>query len=131
MTVTILGIVTLVALAFFQNVAFSLVSRSRNRSSVAYHVVASILSNAVWFVTFRHLVTHDMTWALLVPYTVGTVSGSVWGVKVSMWIEKRLGATSDAHIEKPKFVTAEQLNAAVEKVRKDTVDAIRATFRAS
>ena len=78
---------------------FSLVSRSRNRSSVTYHVIAAILSNAVWFLTFRYLVTANMTLDLFLPYTVGTVTGSVFGVKVSMAIERWLGATSDGHLK--------------------------------
>jgi hypothetical protein len=88
-------------LAFAQSVSFSLVSRSRNRDSIAYHVVASILSNAIWFLTFRHLVLADMNLGLFIPYTIGTVSGSVYGVKVSMVIERWLGASSDSHL-KPK-----------------------------
>lgn len=97
---TTLALLQLMALAFAQNVSFSLVSRSRNRDSIAYHIVASIFSNGVWFLTFRYLVTNDMNFAMFVPYTIGTVSGSVFGVKVSMFIERILGATSDSHIKK-------------------------------
>lgn len=96
---SIVSMLGLVALSFVQSVAFSLVSRSRNRSSISYHVVASIASNAVWFLTFRQLVTNNMTFALLLPYTVGTVAGSVFGVKVSMTIERWLGAESDKHLK--------------------------------
>lgn len=88
-------------LAFAQSVAFSLVSRARNRNNTAYHIVASIMSNGVWFLTFKSLVTSKMDWMLFVPYTTGTVAGSVFGAKVSQVIEKWLGATSDDHI-KPK-----------------------------
>ena len=94
------GYVTLVLLAFAQNVTFSLVSRPRNRDNLTYHVIAAIGSNGVWFLTFRHLVTKDMSFDLFIPYTIGTVCGSVFGVKVSMWIEKKLGATSDGHLKK-------------------------------
>lgn len=90
---------TLMVLAFAQNVAFSIVSRSRNRDNITYHMVAAIASNAVWFLTFRQLVTANMSLALFVPYTVGTVAGSVWGVKISMRIERMLGAKSDSHIK--------------------------------
>jgi len=44
------------------------------------------------------LVAANMTFTLFIPYTTGTVLGSVVGMKVSMWIEKILGATSDSHI---------------------------------
>ena len=89
---------SILLLAFAQNIAFSLVSRSRNRDSISYHIVAATLSNAVWFLTFRLLVTQNMSLDLFIPYTIGTVAGSVFGVQVSMRIEKLLGARSDSHI---------------------------------
>lgn len=100
---------TIFVLAYIQNVSFSIVSRSRNRSSVKYHIVASIFSNGVWFLTFRELVTADMSLALFVPYTAATVLGSVTGVKVSMWIENLIGATSDDHIKSKKDERLDQL----------------------
>jgi hypothetical protein len=90
----------LLLLAFVQNVSFSLVSRSRNRDNMSYHIVASIFSNAVWFLTFRLLVTANMDLFMMLPYTVGTVLGGVSGVRISMWIEQKIGATSDSHIKK-------------------------------
>ena len=95
----ILQILSLMLLAFVQSVSFSLVSRSRNRNNITYHIIASIFSNAVWFLTFRELVLSNMNLILFLPYTVGTVSGSVTGVKVSMWIEKLLNAESDSHLK--------------------------------
>jgi uncharacterized membrane protein YfcA len=96
---TFFGILTLMLLAFAQNVSFSIVSRSRNRDNIKYHLIAAIFSNGVWFATFRYLVTSNMTWVLFVPYTIGTVSGSVTGQKISMWIERFLGAASDSHLK--------------------------------
>ena len=86
--------------SFFQNISFAMVSRARNRDSIAYHMVAAWFSNAVWFATLSYLVYFGMSWALFVPYTCGTVAGSLTGVKISMFIEKLLGATSDSHIKK-------------------------------
>lgn len=86
----------LIILAFAQNVAFSLVSRARNRNNWLYHLIAAICSNIIWFATFRVLVINDMTWLLLIPYTVGTVSGSLAGARVSQAIEKVIGAKADA-----------------------------------
>ena len=50
--------------------------------------------------TFRYLVTNNMNLNMFVPYTIGTVCGSVFGVKVSMAIERILHAESDAHLVK-------------------------------
>jgi hypothetical protein len=36
---------------------------------------------------------------LFIPYCIGTVTGSVLGVKISMYIEKILHATSDSHLK--------------------------------
>lgn len=85
-------------LAFIQTVSFSLVSRARNRSSMTYHAVASVLSNGIWFLTMRELVVAEMSVGLLVPYVIGTVTGSLFGARVSMWIEAKIGATADGHI---------------------------------
>jgi len=95
----ILESLSLLGLAFVQSVSFSLVSRSRNRNNIKYHIIASIFSNAIWFLTFRQLVLSDMNLLLFIPYTIGTVAGSVTGVKVSQWIEKILHAESDSHLK--------------------------------
>lgn len=83
---------TILALAFIQNVAFSMVSRSRNRDNMTYHATASVFSNGIWFMTMHELVALDLTYWLAIPYIIGTVSGSIFGAKVSMRIEKLIGA---------------------------------------
>lgn len=92
--------VTVIALlAFAQNVSFTIVSRSRNRSSFMYHMIASVFSNGIWFLTFRQLLLAEMSFVLFVPYTIGTVAGSLSGAKLSMWIERKVGAESDSHLK--------------------------------
>ena len=97
--ITFWSIATLMLLAFAQSVSFSIVSRSRNRNNITYHIIASVLSNGIWFATFKNLLTADMNWVLFIPYTIGTVSGSVTGVKISQKIEQWLGAESDSHLK--------------------------------
>jgi uncharacterized membrane protein YfcA len=87
---------TLISLAFIQNVSFTMVSRSRNRSNMAYHAICSVFSNGIWFLTMHQLVAADLTYWLIVPYVAGTVAGSLFGAKVSMGIEKMIGAKADA-----------------------------------
>lgn len=89
-------------LAFAQNTSFSVVSRSRNRNDMRYHLIAAVASNGIWFLTFRELVTQDMSFTLFIPYTIGTVAGSILGVKVSQKIEQWLGAESDSHLKGAK-----------------------------
>jgi len=91
--------ISILILAFIQNVSFTIVSRSRNRSSKSYHIIASIFSNSIWFLTFRELMIADMNWILFIPYVVGTVIGSTFGMSISMKIEKILGAESDKHLK--------------------------------
>lgn len=90
----------IMCLAFIQNVSFSLVSRSRNRDNMTYHVLAAVASNTIWFLTFRELVLADMFVGLIPAYVLGTVAGSVFGVKVAMRIEKLIGASADSHVKK-------------------------------
>lgn len=88
---TLISILIMMVMAFCQSVSFSIVSRSRNRNSKSYHFIAAIFSNGVWFATLKYLaITNGMTWVLFIPYTVGTVGGSVTGQAISMWIEKKL-----------------------------------------
>lgn len=96
----IYSILKILLLAFVQNISFSIVSRSRNRDNLKYHIYAAIFSNSIWFLTFRELVTSDMNLILFIPYVVGTVIGSVYGMSISMKIERWLNATSDGHLKK-------------------------------
>lgn len=105
----------ILGLAFVQNISFSLVSRSRNRNNMKFHIIASGLSNTIWFITFRELILSDMSLWLLPSYMVGTITGSVLGVRISMRIEKWLGATSDDHVS--KFITEERLNEVMDILR--------------
>ena len=95
----IYSLIKMLILAYIQNISFSIVSRSRNRNNIRYHVIAATFSNSIWFLTFRELVISEMNWLLFIPYVIGTVAGSVSGVKISMKIEKWLGAYSDSHLK--------------------------------
>lgn len=90
----------IIGLAFVQNTSFSMVSRSRNRDNMNYHIIASLFSNTLWFLTIRELILADMTVWLFIPYAIGTVTGSVFGAKLSMRIEKWLGASADGHLNR-------------------------------
>ena len=91
--------VAILALAFLQNVTFSIVSRSRNRDHRWFHVSASLLSNVTWFLTFKQLLAVELSWAIFPAYISGTTLGSEWGRVISMRIERALFARSDAHVE--------------------------------
>ncbi len=86
--------IIILILAFVQNISFTMVSRSRNRSNMTYHAICSVFSNGIWFLTMHQLVVADLNYWLLVPYIIGTVSGSLFGAKASMKIEKAIGATT-------------------------------------
>jgi len=95
-------ILTILCLAFIQNISFSIVSRSRNRNNLRYHLLAATFSNTIWFLTFRQLVKSEMNFILFIPYVIGTVIGSCCGVQISMFIEKLLGASADQHLRSKK-----------------------------
>jgi len=108
----------MLGLAFIQNISFSLVGRARNRNKMWYHAGASVLSNGIWYLTFSHLIALGMGVALFFPYCVGTVLGSLTGARIAMWIERVIGASSDAHV-KPETVSMEaftQMDARVKKL---------------
>lgn len=87
-------------LSFFQNSSYSVVSRARNRDNHIYLIVSAVISNGIWFLTFRQLILSDMNAILFIPYCIGSVIGSLVGAKVSMLIERWLGAESDSHLSK-------------------------------
>ena len=93
-------IIKILLLAYIQNISFSIVSRSRNRNNINYHITAAVFSNSIWFLTFRELVISEMSFTLFIPYVIGTVLGSITGVKVSIWIEKILNASGEDHLKK-------------------------------
>ena len=93
-------IVKIVLLAFIQNISSSMVSRSRNRDSKMYHIIAAIFSNSMWYLTFRELMLGGMGFKLFIPYILGTVVGSTFGMTISMRIERWLGASTDSHLKK-------------------------------
>lgn len=95
-----LQLIKILLLAFVQNISFSIVSRSRNRDNKKYHIIASIFSNSIWFLTFRELILGEMNYLLFIPYVIGTVIGSTFGMSISMRIEKWLGASADSHLKK-------------------------------
>ncbi len=86
-------------LAFVQNIAFSITSRSRNRDNKTYHILAAVFSNTIFFLTFRMLILAEMNLSLFIPYVAGTVAGSLLGVRWAMRIEALIGATADGHIK--------------------------------
>lgn len=106
---TVSALLWLLFLAFTQNISFSIVSRSRNRNNMKYHMIAALFSNGIWFLTFRELVKADMTFIFFIPYTIGTISGSVYGAKISMWIEKKIGAVADVKSERLTFMQVEHI----------------------
>jgi len=123
MTEYIVASLTLLILAFIQNISFSIVSRSRNRNNMRFHLIAAFFSNSIWFLTFRSLVKADMSLFLFPWYCAGTMIGSVFGVQISMAIERWLGAEADGHVRKvqtpavpPTSVSKAEIEQAVARI---------------
>lgn len=75
-----------------QNASFTLVSRARNSPSLLLHGLAATLSNGIWLLVLRQVVTHLDSVAAMGAYVAGSVVGSVGMHVVSMrWIEPRFG----------------------------------------
>ncbi len=67
----------MLGLTILQNASFTLVSRARNSNSILYHTIASVLSNGIWLLVIRQVVTNFDNWILMVTYLVGAVIGSI------------------------------------------------------
>ena len=79
-------------LSVCQNIAHRMSSRSRNRDNMKYHAICAVFSNGIFFFTMHLLVRNDLDWIMAIPYISGTVVGSLVGARVSMSIEKAIGA---------------------------------------
>lgn len=89
-------------ISYGQNIGFTLTSRARNRNNALYHMIAVTASTFVGFLTFRHIVFSEISLWMLPAYVAGTISGSLTGSHVSMWIERVIGARADEDPNAPK-----------------------------
>lgn len=87
-------------LAFVQNAAYSLQSRAGNRTSNLYHFIAAVFATTVFFVSLTYLIHLKVTLHVLLVYILGTMLGSVYGMKLSVFIERGIGAVADLGEEK-------------------------------
>lgn len=86
---------TVILLALMQNVAYTMQSRARLRSSDTYHAIAAIAATMAFFFSIKFLIAHRVTIDLLAPYTFATVAGNLWGKKLSERIERAIGAVAN------------------------------------
>ena len=87
----IVDILKMLGLVILQNASFTLVSRARNSNSLAYHTIASVLSNGMWLLVIREVVLNLSNWQLMLTYLVGAVIGSISMHYIAMkYFEKKV-----------------------------------------
>ena len=80
----------MLGLVILQNASFTLVSRARNSNSIMFHSGAAILSNGIWLLVIRKVVTNFDKPELMVAYLIGSVIGSIGMHYISMnFLEKK------------------------------------------
>jgi hypothetical protein len=85
-------ILIMFGLTILQNASFTLVSRARNSNSILYHTIASILSNGIWLLVIKNVVTNFENTTLMITYLIGSVIGSISMHYIAM-----------KYFEKPKY----------------------------
>jgi uncharacterized protein YebE (UPF0316 family) len=70
-------ILQMIGLTILQNASFTLISRARNSNSISYHAIASVLSNGIWLLVIRNVVSNLDKPELMISYLVGSVIGSI------------------------------------------------------
>lgn len=70
-------ILKMLGLTILQNASFTLVSRARNSNSILYHTIASVLSNGIWLLVIRNVVSNFENTILMITYLIGSVIGSI------------------------------------------------------
>jgi len=78
---------------------FSMVSRSRNRDNMWYHVTCSAIAQTVYLLVLKELIQSGVQPVIMPFYIAGMAFGSVAGAQVSMFIEKRIFASADGHLQ--------------------------------
>ncbi|TSC60371.1 MAG: hypothetical protein LiPW15_249 [Parcubacteria group bacterium LiPW_15] len=91
-------------LAYVQNTTYSLQSRSANRNSNAYHLLAAVAANFAFFWSLRLLVKSDLPTALLAPYVFATILGTLHGNTISIKIESALGLSPEGAKGRPQLL---------------------------
>lgn len=64
-------------LVILQNASFTLVSRARNSDSMLFHGSAAILSNGIWLLVMKKLVTNFEDTGMMITYIIAAVIGSL------------------------------------------------------
>lgn len=85
-----------------RNFSYTTVSYARNRNNNAFHILAAVFSNGVWYLTLGQLIIAGMNLALLPAFVFGTTVGSISGTVFSMGVARRTKASADAHVLQPK-----------------------------
>lgn len=80
----LLEILKMLGLTILQNASFTLVSRARNSDNIMYHATAAVLSNGIWLLVIRNVVTKLDNYPVMFAYLVGSVVGSVLMHKIAM-----------------------------------------------
>ena len=62
------NILIMLGLTILQNASFTLVSRARNSNSILYHTIASVLSNGIWLLVIRNVVSNFENTTLMIGY---------------------------------------------------------------
>lgn len=98
-------ILALTGLAFAKTASFTAVRRSRNTNNAVYHSLISVVDGVLWYFMWRELFVGKLSLALFPPYLFGNILGGMAGQKISMGIEKLIGASADSHLEGKKMVS--------------------------
>ena len=85
-----LEVLKMLGFVILQNASFTLVSRARNSKSLMYHGVASVLSNGMWILVIRQVVTNLDRPIMMFAYLIGSVIGSLGMHHIAMkYFEKK------------------------------------------
>lgn len=77
-------ILKMLLIVILQNASFTLVSRARQSDSILFHGIAATLSNGIWLIVIRKVVTNFDKPEMMITYIIGSVIGSIGMHYVSM-----------------------------------------------
>lgn len=85
--------------SYLQGILATMSSRARNRATKWYMISTTVAGGLFFLFSVTILFTEHMSFALILPYIAGTVSGSLHGAYISARIEKYGVIVADEHVK--------------------------------
>lgn len=79
-----------------QSMTYIVSSRASNRNNMIYHLCARLINGGITFLTYKYFVMFNAAPEIFAPILIGATLGNVFGQKIGIMIESKIGAMMDS-----------------------------------